>query len=137
MSIMILFIESMIQVFNIQEKTDWIIYNSYIQRDLELCKLLIDQELQNTKDNNEFAFYILVINRLNIRKLWKEAWILILLRIIWYIWKKYFNCSIDLLDELHRHYIDLCSRDWYTEKKVKLKILIGVSIDIMLWIRCV
>lgn len=82
MSIMILFIESMIQVFNIQEKTDWIIYNSYIQRDLELCKLLIDQELQNTKDNNEFAFYILVINRLNIRKLWKEAWILILLRII-------------------------------------------------------
>lgn len=49
------------QVFNIQEKSDWIIYNRYIQRDLELCKLLIDQELRNTKDNNEFAFYILVI----------------------------------------------------------------------------
>lgn len=54
------FIESMMQVFNIQEKSDWIIYNRYIQRDLELCKLLIDQELRNTKDNNEFAFYILV-----------------------------------------------------------------------------
>lgn len=50
------------QAFNIQEKSDWIIYNRYVQRDLELCKLLIDQELQNTKDNNEFAFYILVIH---------------------------------------------------------------------------
>lgn len=52
---------SVMQVFNIQEKSDWIIYNRYVQRDLELCKLLIDQELRNTKDNNEFAFYILVI----------------------------------------------------------------------------
>lgn len=56
----IFFTESMMQVFNVQEKSDWIIYNRYIQRDLELCKLLIEQELQNTKDNNEFAFYILV-----------------------------------------------------------------------------
>jgi len=53
--------EPMMQFFNVQEKSDWIIYNRYIQRDLELCKLLIDQELRNTKDNNEFAFYILVI----------------------------------------------------------------------------
>jgi len=67
--IIILFIEPMMHVFNIQEKSDWIIYNRYIQRDLELCKLLIDQELKNTKDNNEFAFYILVINRLNTKKL--------------------------------------------------------------------
>jgi len=52
--------ESMMLVFNVQEKSDWIIYNRYVQRDLELCKLLIDQELRNTKDNNEFAFYILV-----------------------------------------------------------------------------
>lgn len=57
----ILLTEPMLQVFNVQEKSDWIIYNRYIQRDLELCKLLIDQELRNTKDNNEFAFYILVI----------------------------------------------------------------------------
>lgn len=57
----IIFTEPMMQVFNVQEKSDWIIYNRYIQRDLELCKLLIDQELRNTKDNNEFAFYILVI----------------------------------------------------------------------------
>lgn len=56
----IIFTEPMMQVFNVQEKSDWIIYNRYIQRDLELCKLLIDQELRNTKDNNEFAFYILV-----------------------------------------------------------------------------
>lgn len=61
-NVMISFTESMIQVFNIQEKSDWIIYNRYIQRDLELCKLIIDQELRNTKDNNEFAFYILVIH---------------------------------------------------------------------------
>lgn len=60
-NVIISFTESMMQVFNIQEKSDWIIYNRYIQRDLELCKLLIDQELRNTKDNNEFAFYILVI----------------------------------------------------------------------------
>jgi len=60
-SVIILFTEPMMQIFNIQEKSDWIIYNRYIQRDLELCKLLIDQELRNTKDNNEFAFYILVI----------------------------------------------------------------------------
>lgn len=53
----------MMQVFNVQEKSDWIIYNRYVQRDLELCKLLIEQELQNTKDNNEFAFYILVIHK--------------------------------------------------------------------------
>jgi len=59
--VIILFTEPMMQFFNIQEKSDWIIYNRYIQRDLELCKLLIDQELRNTKDNNEFAFYILVI----------------------------------------------------------------------------
>lgn len=57
----ILFTEPMMQIFNVQEKSDWIIYNRYIQRDLELCKLLIDQELRNTKDNNQFAFYILVI----------------------------------------------------------------------------
>lgn len=50
-------------VFNVQGKSDWIIYNRYVQRDLELCKLLIEQELQNTKDNNEFAFYILVIHK--------------------------------------------------------------------------
>jgi len=55
-----------------QEKSDWIIYNRYVQRDLELCKLLIDQELQNKKDNNEFAFYILVINRLNREKLFRK-----------------------------------------------------------------
>lgn len=59
--VIILFTEPMMQIFNVQEKSDWIIYNRYIQRDLELCKLLIDQELRNTKDNNEFAFYILVI----------------------------------------------------------------------------
>jgi len=59
--IIIIFTEPMMQVFNVQEKSDWIIYNRYIQRDLELCKLLIDQDLRNTKDNNEFAFYILVI----------------------------------------------------------------------------
>jgi len=59
--LIILFTEPMMQIFNVQEKSDWIIYNRYIQRDLELCKLLIDQELRNTKDNNEFAFYILVI----------------------------------------------------------------------------
>ncbi|VVC24162.1 Tetratricopeptide repeat,Tetratricopeptide repeat 1,Tetratricopeptide repeat-containing [Cinara cedri] len=47
------------QIFSIQEKSDWIIYNRYVQRDLELCKLLIDQELRHTKDNNDFAFYIL------------------------------------------------------------------------------
>lgn len=52
--------ELMTLVFNAQEKFDWVIYNRYVQRDLELCKLLIDQELRNTKDNNEFAFYILV-----------------------------------------------------------------------------
>ncbi|XP_025425724.1 Bardet-Biedl syndrome 4 protein homolog isoform X2 [Sipha flava] len=51
--------ESTMLIFNVQEKSDWIIYNRYVQRDLELCKLLIEQELQNTKDNNEFAFYIL------------------------------------------------------------------------------
>jgi len=61
--VIILFSEPMMQIFNVQEKSDWIIYNRYIQRDLELCKLLIDQELRNTKDNNEFAFYILVIMR--------------------------------------------------------------------------
>lgn len=59
--VIILFTEPIMQMFNVQEKSDWIIYNRYIQRDLELCKLLIDQELRNTKDNNEFAFYILVI----------------------------------------------------------------------------
>lgn len=61
-----MFLESVMHVFNIQEKSDWIIYNRYVQRDLELCKLLIDQELRNTKDNNEFAFYILVIHILAI-----------------------------------------------------------------------
>lgn len=60
-TVMSIFSESMPQMFSIQEKSDWIIYNRYIQRDLELCKLLIDQELRSTKDNNEFAFYILVI----------------------------------------------------------------------------
>lgn len=64
------------QVFNIQEKSDWIIYNRYVQRDLELCKLLIDQELRNTKDNNEFAFYILVIHLLTIIFLAKSNWLL-------------------------------------------------------------
>jgi len=58
------FTEPIIQVYNVLEKSDWIIYNRYIQRDLELCKLLIDQELRNTKDNNEFAFYILVIYKI-------------------------------------------------------------------------
>ncbi|XP_050442968.1 Bardet-Biedl syndrome 4 protein homolog isoform X2 [Adelges cooleyi] len=47
------------QVFNVQGQSDWVIYNRYVQRDLELCKLLIEQELRDSKDNNEFAFYIL------------------------------------------------------------------------------
>lgn len=66
-TVMLTFSESMPLMFSIQEKSDWIIYNRYVQRDLELCKLLIDQELRSTKDNNEFAFYILVILMVNLK----------------------------------------------------------------------
>ncbi|XP_050521175.1 Bardet-Biedl syndrome 4 protein homolog isoform X2 [Daktulosphaira vitifoliae] len=51
--------DTVLQVYSIQEKNDWIIYSRYVQRELELCKLLIEQELYNFKDNSEFAFYIL------------------------------------------------------------------------------
>lgn len=77
------FTESMMIVYNVQEKSDWIIYNRYVQRDLELCKLLIDQEMRNTKDNNEFVFYILVV---------LESNKLTLLVFIKYPWTQNVNC---------------------------------------------
>lgn len=73
---MIILSESITEMFFIQEKSDWIIYHRYIQRDLELCKLLIDQELKSTKDNNEFAFYILVILMVNLKT--RKTWLLLI-----------------------------------------------------------